>query len=97
MNSGDIDEQVRRMYDVEIERSQARHEELERRYCPTQEPKRISKATLQECITRLHHVDYQKRDEELFKKYVYPHDPKMSKIRRSEEAAMANRLSTKGS
>ncbi|KAK7200030.1 hypothetical protein NESM_000052500 [Novymonas esmeraldas] len=98
MDPSDIDDQVRRMYEEERKRGQSRREELSTRYMPTAEPKRIGKAELKECVDRLSHVDWEKRDEELFKKYVYPFDPKTTTMSREEEQAMADRLSTtKGS
>ncbi|AYU80600.1 hypothetical protein, conserved [Leishmania donovani] len=94
MDSSEIDDQVRRIYEEERKRSQARREELYARYMPTAEAKRIGKKELKGCVERLSHVDWEKRDEELFKKYVYPYDPKTTKISRDDEQAMANRLST---
>lgn len=98
VSQSEIEQHVHRMYDEEREKSQTRRAELAARYTPTAEPKKIKKQELQECVQRLSHVDWEKRDEELFKKYVYPYDPKTTKISRSDEQAMADRLSTtKGS
>ncbi|KAG5497302.1 hypothetical protein JIQ42_03787 [Leishmania sp. Namibia] len=98
MDPSDIDDQVRRMYEEERKKSQVRREELNSRYMPTAEPKKIGKKELHASVERLSHVDWEKRDEELFKKYVYPYDPKSTKISRDDEQAMADRLSTtKGS
>ncbi|GET90388.1 hypothetical protein, conserved [Leishmania tarentolae] len=94
MDSSEIDDQVRRMYEDELQRSQARREELNSRYMPTAAPKKIGKKELKGCVERLSHVDWEKRDEELFKKYVYPYDPKTTRISRDDEKAMADRLST---
>lgn len=94
LDPSDIEEQVRRMYEEERKRGQSRREELNARYIPTAEPKKIGKKELKECVERLSHVDWEKRDEELFKKYVYPHDPKTITISRADEGAMADRLST---
>ncbi|KEG14407.1 hypothetical protein DQ04_00481020 [Trypanosoma grayi] len=96
MTESDIQEQVDRIYAQEIAKSKARREELQKRYLPEAETKKISKAQLQESVERLFHIDYAKRDEELFKKHVYPYDPPSSKISRSQMEAMANRLSTRG-
>ncbi|EPY31827.1 hypothetical protein STCU_03198 [Strigomonas culicis] len=90
----EVEDHVKRMYNDEIAKSKQKREALEKQYCPTQAEKKISKEHLKETVERLYHVDYEKRDEELFKKYVYPHDPKVVTIDRSEEEAMANRLST---
>ncbi|RNF13130.1 uncharacterized protein Tco025E_06314 [Trypanosoma conorhini] len=92
----EIQEQVDRIYGQEIAKSKARREELQKRYLPEMEPKKISKAKLKESVERLSHVDYAKRDEELFKKYVYPYDPPTVKISHEEVETMANRLSTRG-
>jgi hypothetical protein len=98
ISQSEIEHHVHRMYDEEREKSQTRRAQLATRYMPTAEPKKISKQELQECVERLSHVDWEKRDEELFKKHVYPYDPKTTKISRSDEQAMAERLSTtKGS
>lgn len=98
ISQSEIEHHVHRMYDEEREKSQTRRAELAARYMPTAEPKKINKQELQECVQRLSSVDWEKRDEELFKKYVYPYDPKTTKISRSDEQAMADRLSTtKGS
>lgn len=94
ISQSEIDQHVHRMYDEEREKSKARRAELAARYMPTAAPKKIDKQELQACVERLSHVDWEKRDEELFKKYVYPYDPKTTKISRSEEQAMAERLST---
>ncbi|RNF04058.1 hypothetical protein TraAM80_05335 [Trypanosoma rangeli] len=93
----DIQEQVERIYAQEIAKSKARREELQKRYLPEMEPKKISKTKLKQSVERLSHVDYAKRDEELFKKHVYPYDPQTVKISHEEVEAMANRLSTRGS
>ncbi|KAG5473769.1 hypothetical protein LSCM1_04399 [Leishmania martiniquensis] len=94
MDPSEIDDQVRRMYEEERKKSRARREELNSRYMPTAEPKKIGKKELQASVERLSHVDWEKRDEELFKKYVYPYDPKTTTISRDDEQAMADRLST---
>ncbi|KAG5490447.1 hypothetical protein JKF63_00567 [Porcisia hertigi] len=94
LDSRDIDDQVRRMYDDECKKINSRREKLLERYLLTAEPKKIDKKRLKECADRLSHVDWEKRDEELFKKYVYPYDPKTTKISRDDEHAMADRLST---
>lgn len=97
-DSGVIDDQVRRMYEDEMAKSKARREELDTRFHPAPETKKVPKAQMQEAVNRLYNVDYEKRDEELFKKYVYPNDPKCSRITPDEVSAMADRLSTtKGS
>ncbi|KAG8342859.1 hypothetical protein ERJ75_001435200 [Trypanosoma vivax] len=92
----EIQDQVDRIYAKEVEKSKSRREELQKRYLPEVAPRTINKAQLKESVQRLSHVDYAKRDEELFKKHVYPYDPPKTKISRSEVIAMANRLSTKG-
>ncbi|KAF5219680.1 hypothetical protein ECC02_007318 [Trypanosoma cruzi] len=92
----EIQEQVDRIYGQELAKSKARREELYKRYLPEMEPKKVSKAKLKESVERLSHVDYAKRDEELFKKHVYPYDPPTVKISRDDVEAMANRLSTRG-
>ncbi|ORC90173.1 uncharacterized protein TM35_000092230 [Trypanosoma theileri] len=92
----DIQDQVDRIYTQELAKSKARREELQKRYLPEAKVKTIGKNQLKESVERLSHVDYAKRDEELFKKHVYPYDPPTTKISRSEVEAMANRLSTKG-
>lgn len=94
MDGDEIGNQVQRMYDEELKRSKMRRAALQERYLPTQEPKKINKKDLQDCVERLYHVDYEKRDEELFKKYVYPYDPKSTVISRADEQEMANRLCT---
>ncbi|KPA80455.1 hypothetical protein ABB37_04681 [Leptomonas pyrrhocoris] len=94
VSQSEIDHHVYRMYDEERAKSRTRRAELSTRYMPTAEPKKIGKADLQACVERLSHVDWEKRDEELFKKYVYPYDPKTTKISPGDEQAMADRLST---
>ncbi|AIO00059.1 hypothetical protein LPMP_291080 [Leishmania panamensis] len=94
MEPSEIDDQVRRMYEEERKKSRMRREALNSRYLLTAEPKKIGKKELKGCVDRLSHVDWEKRDEELFKKYVYPYDPKTTRISRDEEQAMADRLST---
>ncbi|KPI89835.1 hypothetical protein ABL78_1098 [Leptomonas seymouri] len=94
VSQSEIDHHVHRMYDDEREKSQARRAALAARYLPTEEPKTIGKVELQACVERLSHVDWVARDEALFKKHVYPYDPRTSKISRSDEQAMADRLST---
>nr|CCC89870.1 conserved hypothetical protein [Trypanosoma congolense IL3000] len=93
----EIQDQVDRIYNQEISKSKARREELVKRYLPEAASKTIGKKQLKESVERLFHVDYAKRDEELFKKHVYPYDPPTSKISPADVQAMANRLSTKGS
>ncbi|KAH9598826.1 hypothetical protein LSM04_002169 [Trypanosoma melophagium] len=95
MTESDIQDQVERIYAQEIAKSKARREELQKRYLPEAKVKTIGKSQLKESVERLSYVDYAKRDEELFKKHVYPYDPPTTKISRSEVEAMANRLSTK--
>ncbi|EPY39374.1 hypothetical protein AGDE_04554 [Angomonas deanei] len=96
MSHEEIEDQVKRMYNDEIDKSKKKREELQHRYVPEAEEKKVSKAHLNETVNRLYHVDYEKRDEELFKKYVYPNDPKQVKISQDQLQEMANRLSTKG-
>lgn len=94
ISQSEIESHVHRMYDEERERGKTRRAQLTARYVPTAEPKKIGKQELQECVERLSHVDWEKRDEELFAKHVYPYDPKTTKISRTDEQAMADRLST---
>ncbi|CCW67396.1 unnamed protein product [Phytomonas sp. Hart1] len=94
LSSSEIEDQVRRMYDIELEKSKKIRQDLENRYFPRQETKKIGPNELKECVQRLSFVDYEKMDRELFEKYVYPHDPKTTVITRSQEEAMADRLST---
>ncbi|CAM37354.1 conserved hypothetical protein [Leishmania braziliensis MHOM/BR/75/M2904] len=73
MEPSEIDDQVRRMYEEERKKSRMRREALNSRYLLTAEPKKIGKKELKGCVDRLSHVDWEKRDEELFKKYVSPY------------------------
>ncbi|AAZ10532.1 uncharacterized protein TEOVI_000784300 [Trypanosoma equiperdum] len=93
----EIQDQVDRIYNQEVAKSKARREELQKRYLPEVPPKTIGKKQLKESVERLFRVDYVKRDEELFKKHVYPYDPPTTKISRTDVEAMANRLSRRGS
>lgn len=97
LESSEIEDQVKRMYDEELAKNRQHRQELDQRFHPKRESKKMSQTELQEAVARLYHVDYAKKDEELFKKYVYPYDPKAVKMSRADEGAMADRLSTKGS
>lgn len=85
IDSSDLDSHIQHMYDEAIERSQQRRARLEEQtYKSTVKSRTISKRELAESVQRLYHVDWEKRDEELFKKHVYPNDPPV--IRMSSDA-----------
>lgn len=95
IDSEAMDNRIRHLYEETLQKKELNAKELEKRYMPEQEPKKMSQSEISESVARLYKVDWEERDRKLFEKWVYPNDPKMGRISRNKEKEMADRLSSK--
>jgi hypothetical protein len=86
---------VQRMYYTETEKKTKTEESLRKKYQPESGKKSLDKDQMAESAKRLSHVDWEKRERDLYEKHVLPQEPKSFKLTKEQQAAGATRLSSK--